>query len=211
MPPACAKTLREAGAADSFRLMRSLILSLIVGVSAPAWSQDAEPAPAATDVTARDTEVTFGGPEPVVVESEDARHVFTAELATTPEQMARGLMWRESLAPDAGMLFHYTPAQRSAMWMENTLIDLDLLFIEPDGRIFKIVAHAQGGSRRALAANTEIAGVLEIPAGRAFELGIRPGDTVRHAFFGNAAEAVGNDEAEPAGESAAAETPEDAQ
>lgn len=191
--------------------MRSLILSLIVGVSAPAWSQDAEPAPAAADVTARDADVVFGGPEPVVVESDDARHVFTAELATTPAQMARGLMWRESLAPDAGMLFHYATPQRSAMWMDNTLIDLDLLFIEPDGRIFKIVAYAQGGSRRALAADTEITGVLEIPAGRSFELGIRPGDTVRHAFFGNAAGDAGDSGAEPAEQGAAAEASEDTQ
>lgn len=191
--------------------MRSLILSLIVGVSAPAWSQDAEPAPAASDVTARDAAISFGGPEPVAVESEDARHVFSAELATTPEQMARGLMWRESLGPDSGMLFHYATPQRSAMWMENTLIDLDLLFIEPDGRIFKIIAYAQGGSRRALAADTEISGVLEIPAGRAFELGIRPGDTVQHAFFGNADEAAGDSDAQPEEDNAAAETPEDAQ
>jgi len=180
-------------------------------VSAPAWSQDAEPAPAASDVTARDAAVSFGGPEPVAVATEEGRHVFSAELATTPEQMARGLMWRESLDPDAGMLFHYATPQRGAMWMDNTLIDLDLLFIEPDGRIFKIIAYAQGGSRRSLAADTEISGVLEIPAGRAFELGIRPGDTVHHAFFDNADAAGNESDAEPAGEDAAAETPEDAQ
>lgn len=184
--------------------MRSLILSLIVGVSAPAWSQDAAPAPAAADPTAETAEVTFGGPEPVIVETADGQHVFTAELATTMPQMQRGLMWRDSLAEDAGMLFHYPAPRRAAMWMENTLIDLDILFIEPDGEIFKIIAHAQAGSRRSLEADAVVAGVLELPAGRALELGIRPGDTVRHALFGNTGETA-------APEAAAADAPEDAQ
>lgn len=186
--------------------MRSLILSLLVGVSAPAWAQDAEPAAATPDATISDPTaevytITFGGPEPVVIDGADGRHVFTAELATTPEQLERGLMWRETLDPDAGMLFHYAPPRRTAMWMENTLIDLDLVFIAPDGEIVKIVGHAQAGSRRSLASDAVVSGVLELAAGRTFELGIRPGDTVRHAFFGNVDE--GADDAAPAPEETA--------
>ncbi|MBO6765688.1 MAG: DUF192 domain-containing protein [Maricaulis sp.] len=192
--------------------MRSLILSLLVGLSAPAWAQDAEPAAATPDTTvsgptAEVSAIAFGGPEPVVIDSADGRHVFTAELATTPDQLERGLMWRETLDPDAGMLFHYAPPRRTAMWMENTLIDLDLVFIAPDGEIVKIVGHAQAGSRRSLASDAVVAGVLELPAGRTFELGIRPGDTVRHAFFGNVDE--GADDAAPAAEETAEETSED--
>jgi hypothetical protein len=192
--------------------MRSLILSLLVGVSAPAWAQDAEPATATPEATVSDptaevSAITFGGPEPVVIDTADGRHVFTAELATTPEQLERGLMWRETLDPDAGMLFHYSPPRRTAMWMENTLIDLDLVFIAPDGEIVKIVGHAQAGSRRSLASDAAVSGVLELAAGRTFELGIRPGDTVRHAFFGNVDE--GADDVAPAPEEAAGETAED--
>lgn len=134
-----------------------------------------------------------------------------AELATTPAQMERGLMWRETLAEDAGMLFRYSPPRRTAMWMDNTLIDLDLLFIQPDGHIFKIVGYAQAGSRRSLASDAAVAGVLEIPAGRAFELGIRPGDIVHHAFFGNALENTGEDGETEQSEPAATDAPEDAQ
>lgn len=200
----CVKTLRDAEAPASFRVMRSLILSLIVGVSTPAWSQDAEPAPATTDPTVETADIAFDGPEPVIVESDEGQHVFSAELATTMPQMQRGLMWRDSLAEDAGMLFHYPAPRRAAMWMDNTLIDLDILFIEPDGRIFKIVAHAQAGSRRSLEADAVVAGVLEIPAGRAFELGLRPGDIVRHELFGNL-----DDSGAPA--EAAEDAPQDAQ
>jgi hypothetical protein len=196
--------------------MRRLILSLVLGLAAPAWAQPAETVPAAPgvtvqDVTAQNAVVEFGGPDPVVVHTQDGRHVFTAELATTPEQMQRGLMWRESLDADAGMLFHYDPPRRAAMWMDNTLIDLDLLYIDPDGRIAKIIAHAQAGSRRSLPANAVVAGVLEIPAGRAIELGIRPGDTVHHAIFGNAEAAEGGISAGDAGEPAAADATEDTQ
>lgn len=185
--------------------MQRLILSLIVGLSSPAWAQPPETVPAnpesaaaetaLQDPTAETATVEFGGPEAVIIASGDNRHTVMAELATTPAQMQRGLMWRDSIAEDAGMLFHYDPPRRASMWMENTLIDLDLVFIEADGSIFKIIGYAQAGSRRSLDADAVVAGVLELPAGRSFELGIRPGDTVHHAFFGN--------------ENVPAETPED--
>jgi len=177
---------------------------LALGLSFPGWAQDEQADPAAVsapvaalDPTAQDADVAFGAPEPVVIVSGDEQHTVMAEIATTDAQMQRGLMWRESLAEDSGMLFRYEPPRRASMWMENTLIDLDLVFIQGDGTIFKIVGYAQAGSRRSLGGDAIVAGVLELPAGRAFALGLRPGDVVRHAFFDNA------DAAQPAGEAAA--------
>ena len=104
------------------------------------------------------------------------------ELAETPEQMQRGMMWREGVAPNAGMLFRYEPIRPASMWMENTLVGLDIVYIEEDGSIAKIIAYAQPQSRRSLGAETNVAGVLELAAGRTVELEIRPGDVVHHRF-----------------------------
>ncbi|MHA6288540.1 DUF192 domain-containing protein [Maricaulis sp. CAU 1757] len=166
----------------------------LISASTPVWSQVAEQtapanqasdeaAPSAVDPTAQDTQVIFGGPEAVVIHSGDASHTFMAELATRPDQLQRGLMWRDSVDPAGGMLFRYEPPRRAAMWMENTLVPLDLVFIEPDGRIAKIIAFAQPGSRRGLSSDGVVAGVLELAAGRTLELGIQPGDRVEHGFF----------------------------
>ena len=175
---------------------------LALGFSFPVWAQDGPADPVAgtatvtaVDPTTQNAEVAFGAPEPVVIVSGDDRHTVMAEIAATDAQMQRGLMWRESLAEDGGMLFLYAPPRRASMWMENTLIDLDLVFIQADGSIFKIVGYAQAGSRRSLGADAVVAGVLELPAGRAFALGLRPGDVVRHAFFGNADDAESADAA----------------
>lgn len=199
--PHCVKALRRQHAEASFGTMRSLILPLLVlGLAQPVWAQSDTGA----DPTAEDTVVAFGAPEPVVIDTGDSRHTVMAELAVTPEQMQRGLMWRETVPVGTGMLFHYVPAQRAAMWMENTLADLDLLFIDESGEVVKVIAYAQAGSRRSLPANAEVSGVLELAAGQAIEMGIRPGDSVHHAIFGNA-ELDALDDTNETGNDAAAE------
>ncbi|MBM3567610.1 MAG: DUF192 domain-containing protein [Alphaproteobacteria bacterium] len=123
--------------------------------------------------------------EPLVIETGSAKHAFQVEFAATPEQKSRGLMFRERMAPDHGMLFDFRPGQHVAMWMRNTLIPLDMLFILSDGRIRNIHKRAVPHSEATIASDGAVAAVLEINGGAADRLGIAPGDLVRHRLFGN--------------------------
>lgn len=138
------------------------------------------------DPTAPDAVVAFGGPDRVVIDTAEGPVEFTVEVAATDEQRQRGLMHRESLAADAGMLFDFEREQIVSIWMENTLIPLDIIYIRRDGRIVKIIDNAEPLSRRQLLSDFPVLSVLEILGGQAQERGIEPGDTVRHALFGNA-------------------------
>lgn len=122
---------------------------------------------------------------PLSIRSGEATHDFTVEIANTPEAIQQGLMFREDLAPDAGMLFDFGTTRQAGMWMKNTLIPLDMLFIVEDGRVVSIARNAQPGSLRSLSAGVPVRAVLELPGGRAKELGIEPGDVVIHPLFGN--------------------------
>ena len=111
---------------------------------------------------------------------------FTVEVAETPAQQAQGLMYREKMAPEAGMLFTYDQPQLATFWMKNTLIPLDMLFIGADGRIVNIHERATPHSLDGIRSAGPIRGVLEINGGMSARLGIRPGDRVVHPLFGNA-------------------------
>lgn len=111
-------------------------------------------------------------------------HRFEVELALTPQDQARGLMFRDSLDPAAGMLFLYDRPQQASFWMRNTLIPLDIIFIAADGRIVNIAAEAKPLDETPLPSDGPILGVLEIGGGLAAKLGIRPGDRVVHTAFG---------------------------
>jgi uncharacterized membrane protein (UPF0127 family) len=117
---------------------------------------------------------------PLTVQSEGRTNHFVVEVARTPEQQARGLMHRQSLAADRGMLFPYDPPRPASFWMKNTLIPLDIIFIRPDGSIANIAAETVPLSLEPVTSFGEpVSAVLEIPGGRAAELGIRAGDRVR--------------------------------
>ena len=123
---------------------------------------------------------------PLEVRSAETTHSFTVEIADTSETIQQGLMYRESLEPDAGMLFDFGLTRDASMWMKNTRIPLDMLFILESGEIVAIARNAQPFSLRSISPGVPVRGVLEIPGGRASELGIEPGDTVVHPVFGNA-------------------------
>jgi uncharacterized membrane protein (UPF0127 family) len=115
---------------------------------------------------------------PLTIRSGSKLHNFTVEVARSGEEQATGLMNRQSLAPDRGMIFPYDPPQDAAFWMKNTLIPLDMIFIRSDGSIARIAANTVPLSLDPVPAGEPVAAVLEIAGGRSAELGIRPGDTV---------------------------------
>jgi uncharacterized membrane protein (UPF0127 family) len=129
---------------------------------------------------------TFERDTVVIETAAGQRHRFTVELALDGAQQAQGLMFRRDLAPDAGMLFLYGRPREVSMWMKNTLIPLDMLFIADDGRIVEIAERTVPGSLQTIPSGRPVAAVLELNGGTAARLGITPGDRVRHAAFGTA-------------------------
>jgi uncharacterized membrane protein (UPF0127 family) len=110
-------------------------------------------------------------------------HTFDVEIATTAQQQALGLMFRTSLAADRGMLFHNGKEREITMWMKNTYIPLDMVFIRADGTVHRIAARTEPFSERMIFSEGVVSGVLEIAGGRAEQLGLKPGDKVRHRLF----------------------------
>jgi uncharacterized membrane protein (UPF0127 family) len=111
------------------------------------------------------------------IDSGSRTHRFTVEVARTEPQQAQGLMNRHALAPDAGMIFPLDPPRPASFWMRNTLIALDLIFIRPDGTIARIATGVPLSEEEIVVAES-LTAVLEIPGGRAAQLGIRVGDHV---------------------------------
>jgi uncharacterized protein len=112
-------------------------------------------------------------------------HRFTIELAETPAEMEQGLMFRRELAPDAGMLFDFKTPTVATMWMRNTLIPLDMLFVAGDGHIVNIHERAVPQSDAIIAAAAPVRAVIELNGGTAARLGIKPGDKVVYPIFGS--------------------------
>jgi uncharacterized membrane protein (UPF0127 family) len=106
------------------------------------------------------------------------KHRFTVEVARTEAQQAQGLMNRESLAPDRGMIFPYDPPVAASFWMKNTLIPLDMIFIRADGTVARIEANTAPLSLDPVPAGELVGAVLELAGGRSAELGITPGARV---------------------------------
>ena len=115
---------------------------------------------------------------PLTVTSASGAHRFAVEVAATAAEQARGLMFRTRLGPGEGMIFPMNPPRGASFWMKNTVISLDLIFIAPDGRISNIAAQAIPYDLSPLTSIGPVKAVLEIPGGRAAELGIAPGDRV---------------------------------
>jgi uncharacterized membrane protein (UPF0127 family) len=110
-------------------------------------------------------------------------HVFSVEVAVTDEQRARGLMFRRELPEGRGMLFDFKRDQEVSMWMENTYVSLDMIFIRADGRIARIAENTEPMSRKVISSGGAVRAVLEVVAGTAKKLGIVAGDKVAHPMF----------------------------
>jgi uncharacterized membrane protein (UPF0127 family) len=116
--------------------------------------------------------------EAVTVLTQSGRETFEVETATTREQIERGLMFRTHLSERHGMLFDFGPEQEVRMWMKNTLIPLDMVFIAADGRVHRIEHNAVPRSLRLIPSDGPVRYVLELKGGDARRYGINPGDRI---------------------------------
>lgn len=146
------------------------VLALAFAALAPERPQAQQAAPAA-------------GLEPLTIVSASGRHEFQVEVMRTPEQRARGLMHRQFMPADRGMLFDFKRTEPVAMWMQNTYISLDMLFIRADGTVARIAERTEPLSTRTIPSGEPVLSVLEINGGVAEKLGIKAGDKVEHALF----------------------------
>lgn len=148
----------------------------------------ATPACAAVDLPRQDPANCRGQPviqplQPLEVVTPKGRARLMVEFADSERERAFGLMCRKAVAPDRGMLFDFGASQPLAFWMRNTLIPLDIIYIQADGRVLSIVRGARPLDERPLPSGGPARAVLELASGRAAQLGILPGDRILHRIF----------------------------
>jgi hypothetical protein len=156
--------------------MRAFVVALLLVL--PACSQAAQPSPTPA---AQGSVHPVSGLEviPLTVTTPGGRaHVFRVEVARTPQEQARGLMFRNAMGADEGMLFPYDQPRILSFWMRNTVLSLDIVFIGPDRRVINIADHAVPYSEASLTSDAPAIAVLELNAGRAAALGIVAGSKV---------------------------------
>ncbi len=125
--------------------------------------------------------------EPMVIVTRDGtRHAFRAEMAIQPNEQMVGMMFRTTMAPDEAMIFDWGAPRESSMWMRNTLIPLDMLFVAADGRIHRIHERAVPQSLATIDSRGPVRATIEVPGGTAERLNLRVGDRVLQRIFGSA-------------------------
>ena len=117
------------------------------------------------------------------IASKNGVHVFQVELAVTDEERQKGLMFRKTMPESTGMLFDFKRDQDVSMWMHNTYVSLDMIFIRADGRILRIAENTEPMSTKIIPSRGMAKGVLEVIAGTAQKYGIAPGDRIAHPLF----------------------------
>ncbi|MEN9932562.1 MAG: hypothetical protein RIS17_1135 [Pseudomonadota bacterium] len=139
-------------------------------LASPALMAAAEAATPCPNTGLKTTRVTF--------ETAKGRFAYKVEIAATPDQQACGMMFRDTMAPDTGMTFPMTPPRATGFWMENTALPLDIIYVSPAGRVLN-VRRGQPYSREVLTSAGITAEVIELSAGQAERIGLKPGDRVR--------------------------------
>lgn len=114
----------------------------------------------------------------LTLKTDSGPHSFNIEIAKTNGERALGLMYRRELPADAGMLFLYDPPQPITMWMRNTILSLDMIFIGADGKVHRIESHTEPFSTDMISSDGAVQGVLEVNAGTAAKIGLKTGDEV---------------------------------
>jgi len=122
--------------------------------------------------------------ETLVLKTASGDHRFNVEVADTNEERALGLMYRRSLPEDGGMLFLYDRPQPATMWMKNTLIPLDMIFIAADGTVHRIESNTEPFSTALISSEGDVLAVLEVNAGEARKIGLKRGDKVLYPGLG---------------------------
>lgn len=120
----------------------------------------------------------------LVLHSATGDYNFNVEVVDTPESRAQGLMYRQELAEDAGMLFDFKGEQPVSFWMRNTFIPLDMIFVDAKGVVKNIHVNARPHDPTGIPSDGPVQFVLEIPGGRSVEIGLKPGDTMEHDRVG---------------------------
>jgi uncharacterized membrane protein (UPF0127 family) len=150
--------------AGSLRLGLALLVCVLGAASA--WAKDVR-----TDV------------QTLEIVTKSGVHVFTVEMAVNEHEKTTGLMYRQELPDGRGMLFDFSPEQPISMWMKNTFIPLDMIFIRSDGRISRIAENTEPQSLAIISSGPPARAVLEVIAGTARKYGIAVGDRVAHPLF----------------------------
>lgn len=122
---------------------------------------------------------------PLTIQSRGKSHAFIVELADNDTQRNIGLMHRNVLADDRGMLFDFQTEQSVRFWMRNTFISLDMIFIRPTGEIVAIAENTVPHSDKPVGPQHPVQAVLEVPGGTSARLGLKTGDIVHHRIFNN--------------------------
>lgn len=156
------------------RIFAAACLVALTIACSPQPSAEATPAAQAEPATHPESGLAV---VPLTVKSGGRTHRFRVEVAATPQEQQRGLMFRTALGPNEGMIFPNETPQMQSFWMHNTVIPLDIIYIGPDRRILNIV-RGEPYDDTSLPSAGPVINVLEIAAGRSEELGIKPGDLV---------------------------------
>jgi len=151
-----------------YALLASLVLALALGGVA----QAGESAPVGEGPVERLEIVTASG-----------SHVFEAEMARTSEQRMQGLMYRQSMPENHAMLFDFQVEDKVMMWMRNTYMSLDMVFVSHKGRVVWVAVDAEPLSERIIASPRPAYAVIELNAGAARAIGLKVGDRVVHPIF----------------------------
>lgn len=121
----------------------------------------------------------------LTVETRSGVHEFDVEIADEPDERERGLMYRTEMAPDAGMIFEYNAPQVITIWMKNTVLPLDIVYVNELGIVTSVAPDAVPYSLDIISSKTAVVAAIEFNAGTAMRIGLAPGDTVRSPFFHN--------------------------
>ncbi len=165
---------------------RATLFTILLALGALVWwlFQPAADPETATKAKGQEATAQMQGPfEPLTLITTKGEHSLKIERAVTPESQALGLMYRTELAPDSGMLFVHDKPRDVAMWMKNTYIPLDMVFLNADGTVHRIEHKTEPHSEAMISSNGPVAAVLEIAGGAAERYGLKAGDKVRHPFF----------------------------